>query len=71
MIDTLKMGSIDEMFYRAKYVDLIKFNHFYEWISHDVNMSIYNHDDYFNAVTSNYKQKLMRQRNKKMNKFYS
>lgn len=51
MIDTLKMGSIDEMFYRAKYVDLIKFNHFYEWISHDVNMSIYNHDDYFNAVT--------------------
>ena len=62
MMDTLMLGSVDEMFYRAKYVDKIKFNNFNEWVTHDINMAIYNHDDHFRGTTKNYKEKLIKQR---------
>ena len=71
MMDTIKMGSVDEMFYRAKYVDNVKFNNFHEWVSNDINKAIYNHDDYFKGLTQNHKEKLMKKRKNKMIRFYT
>ncbi len=60
ILETLQLSSIEEMYYRAKYIDNVKFNHFYEWISNDVNQAIYSHDRYFEKLESQYKAKIKR-----------
>lgn len=46
MIDSLIQKDIYEMYKRAK-LEKILFNHFYEWISHDIRKSMFSQDNDF------------------------